>query len=107
VPDDEFLTVAEIADRLKLNQQTVRNWIVRGELSGVRIGTRRVRVLSSELDRYIRDSSAAQVPSEETARKTYAEAVHDVEAATEPADEAAALRRLATAATGLARVLSR
>jgi hypothetical protein len=25
--DDEYLTVKEIADRLKLNQQTVRNWI--------------------------------------------------------------------------------
>jgi len=24
---DEFLTVAEIAERFKLNQQTVRNWI--------------------------------------------------------------------------------
>ena len=25
--DDEFLTVAEVAELLKLNQQTVRNWI--------------------------------------------------------------------------------
>jgi hypothetical protein len=25
--DDEYLTVKEIADRLTLNQQTVRNWI--------------------------------------------------------------------------------
>jgi hypothetical protein len=25
--DDEFLTVAEVAGILKLNQQTVRNWI--------------------------------------------------------------------------------
>jgi excisionase family DNA binding protein len=25
--DDEFLTVEEVAKRLKLNQQTVRNWI--------------------------------------------------------------------------------
>jgi hypothetical protein len=24
---DEFLTVAEIAELLKLNQQTIRNWI--------------------------------------------------------------------------------
>jgi len=27
--DDEFLTVAEIAEILKLNQQTIRNWIFR------------------------------------------------------------------------------
>jgi hypothetical protein len=25
--DDEYLTVAEIAEHLKLNQQTLRNWI--------------------------------------------------------------------------------
>ena len=25
--DDEYLTVKEIAEHLKLNQQTVRNWI--------------------------------------------------------------------------------
>jgi Helix-turn-helix domain len=29
---DEFLTVAEIAEILKLNQQTVRNWIDQGTL---------------------------------------------------------------------------
>lgn len=26
-PEDSFLTVAEVAGMLKLNQQTVRNWI--------------------------------------------------------------------------------
>jgi excisionase family DNA binding protein len=33
---DEFLTVAEIAGLLKLNQQTVRNWIDNGSLVAVR-----------------------------------------------------------------------
>jgi excisionase family DNA binding protein len=28
---DEFLTVAEVAQMLKLNQQTVRNMIIRGD----------------------------------------------------------------------------
>jgi hypothetical protein len=27
--DDEYLTVKEIAEHLKLNQQTLRNWIFR------------------------------------------------------------------------------
>lgn len=40
---DDFLTVAEVADVLKLNQQTVRNWIDRGELPALRVG-RRVRI---------------------------------------------------------------
>ena len=31
--------MAEIAETLKVNQQTVRNWIDRGELKGVRVGT--------------------------------------------------------------------
>lgn len=40
---DEFLTVAEIAELLKLNQQTVRNWIDQGSLPALRVG-RRVRI---------------------------------------------------------------
>lgn len=40
---EELLTVAEIAERLRLNQQTIRNWIERGALPAIRIG-RRVRV---------------------------------------------------------------
>jgi excisionase family DNA binding protein len=43
MPGDELLTVAEIAERFKLNQETVRNWIDRGELPCVRV-RRRVRV---------------------------------------------------------------
>jgi excisionase family DNA binding protein len=41
--DDEFLTVAEIAGILRLNQQTVRNWIDQGTLPALHVG-RRVRV---------------------------------------------------------------
>jgi excisionase family DNA binding protein len=40
---DEFLTVAEVAEILKLNQQTVRNWIDQGSLAALRVG-RRVRI---------------------------------------------------------------
>jgi putative molybdopterin biosynthesis protein len=43
------MTVAEVAAILKLNQQTVRNWIDRGELPAVRVG-RRVRILRSDFD---------------------------------------------------------
>jgi excisionase family DNA binding protein len=46
---DEFLTVAEVAALLKLNEQTIRNWIDAGTLPAVRIG-RRVRVLRRDLD---------------------------------------------------------
>jgi excisionase family DNA binding protein len=45
--DETFMTVAEVAAALKMNQQTIRNWIDAGQLPAVRIG-RRVRVLSSD-----------------------------------------------------------
>jgi excisionase family DNA binding protein len=47
--NDEYLTVAEIAAKLKLNQQTVRNWIDQGRLPAVRVG-RRVRVRQADID---------------------------------------------------------
>jgi excisionase family DNA binding protein len=46
---DEFLTVAQIAELLKLNQQTVRNWIDQGSLPAVRVG-RRVRIKREDFD---------------------------------------------------------
>ena len=52
-PSESFLTVAEVAKTLKLNQQTVRNMIDRGELQAVRVGQRRVRVRRSALEEFI------------------------------------------------------
>lgn len=37
---DEFLTVKEVAELLRLNQQTVRNCIDAGSLPAVRVGAR-------------------------------------------------------------------
>jgi excisionase family DNA binding protein len=50
--DETFLTVAEVAEWLKLNQQTVRNWIDQGALPAVRVG-RRVRIKRSDLDQIL------------------------------------------------------
>ncbi|MGZ6661934.1 MAG: helix-turn-helix domain-containing protein [Solirubrobacteraceae bacterium] len=49
---DEFLTVAEIAAVLKLNQQTVRNWIDAGKLPAIHVG-RRVRIRRADFDRLL------------------------------------------------------
>lgn len=46
---DEFLTVADIARILRLNQQTVRNWIDQGTLPALHVG-RRVRVRREDFD---------------------------------------------------------
>ncbi len=48
-PRESFLTVAEVAEILRLNQQTVRNWIDAGTLPATRVG-RRVRIKQSDLD---------------------------------------------------------
>jgi excisionase family DNA binding protein len=55
--EDEFLTVAEVAAILQLNQQTIRNWIDQGSLAALRVG-RRVRVLRRDLDELIADAEA-------------------------------------------------
>lgn len=49
---ESFLTVAEVAEMLKLNQQTVRNWIDQGSLPALRVG-RRVRIRRSDLERVL------------------------------------------------------
>ena len=49
-------TVSEIAEHLKLNQQTIRNWIDQGSLPAVRIG-RRVRVRRTDIDRMLAEGA--------------------------------------------------
>jgi excisionase family DNA binding protein len=50
--DERYLTVAEVAETLKLNQQTVRNWIDQGSLPALRVG-RRVRIKQSDFQRIL------------------------------------------------------
>ena len=54
-PEESYLTVAEVAATLKLNQQTVRNWIDAGTLPALRVG-RRVRIKRSDFDRILEES---------------------------------------------------
>jgi excisionase family DNA binding protein len=72
---DEFLTVQEVAELLRVNQQTVRNWIERGQLRALRVGTRRVRVRRSDLDAFIAAGSTARRPQRAAAgQREYASA---------------------------------
>jgi excisionase family DNA binding protein len=63
--EDSFLTVADVAEMLKLNQQTVRNWIDQGSLPALRVG-RRVRIRQSDLKRVLADgyNAGTRTPSE-------------------------------------------
>ncbi len=56
--DEYYLTVAEVAELLRLNQQTVRNWIDAGSLPALRVG-RRVRIKRSDLAQLLSDGYSA------------------------------------------------
>ena len=58
---ESYLTVAEVADMLRLNQQTVRNWIDAGSLPAIRVG-RRVRIKSSDLNRILESGYRGSPP---------------------------------------------
>ena len=68
-----ILTVAEIAAELKQNDQTIRNLIDRGDLPAVRVGTRRVRVLRSDLDAFLAEGRRMTTRSD--ARVAFQDAV--------------------------------
>lgn len=84
-----FDRVAEIAEILKLNQQTVRNWIDQGSLPALRVGTRRVRVRRSDLDAYL-ERAANDRPVDATSAQRLARDRADLGAALERARAALA-----------------
>lgn len=63
--EESFLTVAEVAELLRLNQQTVRNWIDAGSLPAIRVG-RRVRIKRSDLNRILESGYRGTPPGAST-----------------------------------------
>ena len=63
--EESLLTVAEVAEMLRLNQQTVRNWIDAGTLPAIRVG-RRVRIKRSDLNRILENGYRGTPPSAST-----------------------------------------
>lgn len=57
--DDPWLTLVEIAEELKVNPATVRQWISKGLLKATRPGLRKLLVRRSELDRMLRAREAS------------------------------------------------
>jgi excisionase family DNA binding protein len=52
--ETEWLTVAEIAERLKVSDQVVRRWLRRGDLEGTDLGGRAgYRVKASDLAAFL------------------------------------------------------
>lgn len=112
--DATYLTVAEVAALLRLNQQTLRNWIDAGELPALRVG-RRVRIRRSDLDELLEagSTSSATIRTqldgvEQEARERVAVELGRARRATLGRDDAklaAALNLLAEAASDLALAL--
>ena len=50
---DDMLTLSEVATRLRLHRNTVAAIVRRGRLAVVLVSDRSLRVLATELDRYI------------------------------------------------------
>lgn len=113
--DDAFLTVADVAALLQLNQQTVRNWIDAGSLPATRVG-RRVRIRQSDLDQLLAagETSVGDAPGQIAPRldrvawETLGAALSATGAAVDSRSEAElaeALNQLAAAAASLATAL--
>lgn len=53
MPNDNYQTVKELADRLKVAEATVRHWIKTGELRAIDIG-KGWRIADADLEQFIR-----------------------------------------------------
>jgi excisionase family DNA binding protein len=51
----ELRTIDQVAELLKLNPQTIRNWIIDGAIPAVYVGERRVRIKQSVLDELLEE----------------------------------------------------
>lgn len=49
-PPARALTVRQVAERLAVDQKTVRRMVQRGELRAIRVGAKALRVLSSDVE---------------------------------------------------------
>jgi excisionase family DNA binding protein len=57
---ERMYTVPEVAEQLRLHQQTIREWLRIGKLHGIRLGGTKAgwRIPASEVERLLRGSSS-------------------------------------------------
>jgi excisionase family DNA binding protein len=67
MPRDAYQTVKEVADRLKVNEATVRQWIRDGDLRAIDIG-KGWRIADSDLDAFLaRHATRPRTPEDASA----------------------------------------
>ncbi len=57
--DKPFLTVEEVAEKLRINEGSIRAWLRSGDLPGVKFG-RQWRIRREDLDKFIQDQYRKQ-----------------------------------------------
>lgn len=50
---DKMLTIEEVAERMRVNEKTVRSWIASGELPAFPIGKRGYRISETDLHNFV------------------------------------------------------
>ena len=60
--DDPWLALAEIAEELRVNPATVRQWVAKGQLQASRAGVRKWIVRRSELERMLATTNVGSAP---------------------------------------------
>jgi excisionase family DNA binding protein len=53
----ELLTVSETAEKLKVDEETIRRWLQTGKLKGIKISPQAWRVRQSDLDNFLQSLS--------------------------------------------------
>lgn len=97
-PGGPWLTLAEIADELRVNPATVRQWVTKGQLKASRAGVRKWIVRRSELDQMLAATNAdrAATPAPPETEDRTAEALGaEVRAPASDAQSAIALLQIA------------
>jgi excisionase family DNA binding protein len=51
--DETYLTVREVADRLRVTRQAIYNWIAEGKLKAVKVGGKSVRITLTSVNTLI------------------------------------------------------
>jgi excisionase family DNA binding protein len=55
--DERYYTVAQMSAQLQVSEHTIRNWLTRGKLRGVKLGANRAgwRIRERDIDEFLKE----------------------------------------------------